>query len=152
MQIVSRSRWYETAPLGRGMRPNYVNGAIEVNTGLPPQSLLKLLKKLEKIAGRRESGHWNDRPLDLDIVDYKGVILNWDIRCRRVLQAPRGDLILPHARLHQRLFVLIPIKEIMQGWRHPVLRLSLDELLKRTKRRSEGRIIRTLPPGTCGGQ
>jgi 2-amino-4-hydroxy-6-hydroxymethyldihydropteridine diphosphokinase len=139
--VKSRSSWYETAPIGRGMRPNYVNGAVEIETGAPPHFLLNLLKKIEKDAGRRHRSDCGDRPLDLDILDYKGVMLNWDIAHLRVVPAVRGTLILPHARLHLRPFVLAPLNEIAEGWRHPVLRLSLRALLERTKRGIDGQII-----------
>jgi len=142
LQVSARSRCYETAPLGQGITPNYLNGVIALKTNIPPQSLLNLLKRLEKEAGRRDSNHWINRPLDLDIIDYKGRILNWDIRRRRVLAPASGKLILPHARVHLRPFVLAPLREIAADWRHPVLRLSLEALVERTAHKSEGRIIR----------
>lgn len=142
LQVLARSRHYETAPLGQGMAPNYLNGVVAVKTNIAPQSLLNLLKRFEKDAGRRDSNHWINRPLDLDIVDYKGRILNWDIRGRRVLASICGKLILPHARVHVRPFVLAPLGEIAADWRHPVLRLSLETLVERTVHKAEGRIIR----------
>ncbi len=77
------------------------------------------------------------RPLDLDIVSYKGVIHNW--KMQKPLEGKR--VVLPHPRAHERAFVLQPIAEIAPFWHHPVFGLTAPELLKRPSVRQTGKIL-----------
>jgi 2-amino-4-hydroxy-6-hydroxymethyldihydropteridine diphosphokinase len=98
------------------------------------------LKRIEAQAGRRElkeAHRWIPRPLDLDIVSYKGVIHNW--KMQKPLEGKR--VVLPHARAHERAFVLQPLSEIAPFWHHPVFGLTAAELLKRPSVRQTGKIL-----------
>lgn len=91
---------------------------VEVDTDLAPQPLLALLHDVEAIFGRVRRERWEARVLDLDLIDYRG------------RQSLTGESpILPHPRLQERLFVLLPLQEIAPDWRHPVTGMDLPTLL-----------------------
>ncbi|WP_374656078.1 2-amino-4-hydroxy-6-hydroxymethyldihydropteridine diphosphokinase [Dongia sp.] len=116
--IRRRSPWYESAPVPAAPdQPWYVNGVVEVATDLSPADLLGLLQRLEAASGRIRSVANAARPLDLDIVDYGGLV------------ATVGTPLLPHPRMQQRAFVLLPLQAIAPHWRHPVSGLSVAALI-----------------------
>jgi 2-amino-4-hydroxy-6-hydroxymethyldihydropteridine diphosphokinase len=86
--------------------------------------MLRLLKRIERRAGRRLGRRWGPRPLDIDILDYRGTRIGWPPRRREP-----GRLILPHPEMHRRVFVLVPLLEIAPHWRHPILGLGARALL-----------------------
>ena len=147
LQPLYRSRLYRTKPVGPGRQPPYLNAVVMSQASLPPMALLRGLKGLEKRAGRRGGRRWGPRPLDLDILDYGGRRLGWPPAGRR----RRGGLILPHPEAHRRAFVLLPLAEIAPHWRHPVLGLSAQALLRRV--RTAGRATGAQPldfaPSPC---
>lgn len=104
--------------------PPFVNSVAHIETQRDPASLLAVLKELERAFGRMPGAPNAPRPLDLDILDYDG----------RIAEGPPT---LPHPRLHERGFVLIPLRDIAPGWRHPALGRSIGEL------------IDALPPEAC---
>jgi 2-amino-4-hydroxy-6-hydroxymethyldihydropteridine diphosphokinase len=122
--LVRRSHWYRSAPLPKLDQPSYVNGVAAVSTRLEPQELLLLLHHVEQRFGRVRRTLNEPRPLDLDLLDYQGLVVEQDC-----------GLTLPHPRLHERAFVLEPLREIVPRWRHPVSGTSVDDLIAR------------LPPG-----
>lgn len=125
--IAACSRIYRTpAHPGAGLMPNFYNAAVIVQTNLPPAGILRLLKKIERMAGRRIKPRWSARPLDLDLIDYGGRILNWPATTR-----VGSPLVLPHPFMHERGFVLLPLNEIAPHWRHPVLGISVGALIRR---------------------
>lgn len=121
--IDKSSGWYESQPVPASDQPWYVNGVARVATDLPPEGLLDEMLALEARFGRTRGERNAARTLDLDLLDYNGLV------CRS------ARLILPHPRLHERRFVLAPLCEIAPRWRHVGLGLSARELLAR------------LPPG-----
>ena len=123
VRVVARSRWYKTAPVPVSDQPSFVNGVARVETALEPSALLTLLRQVEAEFGRQRSVRNAARTLDLDIIDYEG----------RVENTP--ELILPHPRMQDRAFVLLPLAEIAPGWRHPIRRETVESL------------ISALPPG-----
>jgi 2-amino-4-hydroxy-6-hydroxymethyldihydropteridine diphosphokinase len=98
--VVARSSLYRTAPWGVTGQPDFVNAAALVDTALDPRGLLAALKRIETDAGRVTTFRWGPRVLDLDILAYG------DVR----LDGP--ELTVPHARLRERAFVLVPLAEI----------------------------------------
>ena len=107
--VVRRSRWYESPPMPPSAQPMYVNGVAVVRTGLNPVALLAALHEIEVRLGRVRRSRNEARPIDLDILGYHRVV-------RRRGAAPR----LPHPRLHERPFVLLPLREVAPRWRHPI--------------------------------
>ena len=116
--VLRRSRWYRSPAWPDPADPEFVNAAVAVETPLEPKPLLALMHKIEAALGRERSLPNAPRTLDLDLLDYRG----------RVEAGPEGP-ILPHPRLHQRAFVLLPLAEIAPDWRHPVSRRAIAELI-----------------------
>ncbi len=116
--VKRRSSLYETKPWGVENQPSFLNMAIEIETDLSPGELLKLLKNIEAEIGREKSYHWGPRIIDLDILLYDDIVVNED------------SLIIPHPYIHRRDFVLRPLYEIAPDIKHPVLKLSIKELLR----------------------
>ena len=129
LKLVGTSRLLLTAPYGKPNQPPFVNAVARVDTHLPPLALLQKLHAIERTAGRRRATRWGPRTLDLDIVDYHGLIRS------------SGKLILPHPGIPERIFVLKPIAELAGEWRHPASRLSAQEMLRRLKGYSQGQEI-----------
>ena len=125
--IEARSRVWLTRPVGP-RQPRYANAVVRARTALEPQPLLRLLKRIERDFGRKPAPRWGARVLDLDILDYEN----------SRLQA--GSLILPHPRLHQRGFVLVPLAQVAPRWRHPRSGLSPAQMLARTSGARRGMV------------
>lgn len=98
--VTARSRRYRTKPWGMGDQPDFVNAVIALDTLLEPRPLLERLKAIESELGRTPTYRWGPRVIDLDILTYGD----------RTIEEP--DLIVPHARLRERAFVLVPLAEV----------------------------------------
>lgn len=98
--IRRRSSFYRTAPWGPVAQPDFVNACALAETGLVPRELLAACKAVEAALGRVPGERWGPRTLDIDILDYDGLVLE------------EPDLTLPHPRLTGRAFVLVPLSEI----------------------------------------
>ena len=98
--VVARSPLYRTEPWGVRDQPAFVNAAASLDTVLAPRALLGELKRIEDEAGRVPTYRWGPRVLDLDILTYGE------------LQVDEPDLVIPHARLRERAFALVPLAEI----------------------------------------
>src|SRR5262249_706064 len=129
IRTIRTSNLYETEAHAYIPQPNFVNAAITVDTHLPAHTLLQVLKGIEAEAGRskKKSGKssyflWKPRPLDLDIVSYKGLICNWNAHRPYAGKC----VILPHPRAHERAFVLRPLADIAPEWHHPVFGLTAE--------------------------
>ena len=136
------SAFYETAAMGRPGQPAYVNAAAAIDTALAPEALLRLLKRIERAAGRRgSSGPWSARTLDIDILDYKGLVRHWrDGRPDFARAGPR-PLVLPHPWIEERPFVLRPLLDVAPGWRHPVTKRRASEVWRSVARSPEGQVL-----------
>lgn len=132
VRLLRRSRWYESAPVPAGAGPWYVNGVAAVATALAPAPLLAAMHEVEAAFGRVRSGKPAEpRVIDLDLLDYDG----------RVSAGGGEDHepVLPHPRLGERAFVLLPLAEVAPDWRHPVSGLSVTELIARLPAGQEAR-------------
>jgi 2-amino-4-hydroxy-6-hydroxymethyldihydropteridine diphosphokinase len=117
VRVVARSRWYRTAPVPVSDQPWFVNGVARVETTLAPGGLLALLRQVEQEFGRQRTARNAARKLDLDIIDYDGRIEN------------TPELTLPHPRMQDRAFVLLPLAEIAPAWRHPTRGNTVESLI-----------------------
>lgn len=120
IEVVGRSRWYESAPVPRSDQPWYVNGVVALRTDNKPLELLNILHDIEALFGRVRRVRNEARVLDLDLLAYHDVV------------SPGPDApILPHPRLRERAFVLLPLAELASGWRHPMTGEAILDLIAR---------------------
>ncbi len=123
VHVMERATWYRTAPvLSNGQRgdeqPWYVNGAASITTDLDADGLLDVLLTVEAAFGRVRSIANASRTLDLDIIAFNDQILNKD------------GLNVPHPRMHERAFVLYPLRDLAPDWRHPALHTTIDAMVQ----------------------
>ena len=115
--VKEMSSVYETSPHGVAEQPLYLNMAIRGETTIPPRQLLDFVKAVEEEMGRGVDTHDMPRPIDVDILLYED----------RVIEMP--ELTVPHRKLHERAFVLVPLEEIASFHVHPGLRRPVIDLL-----------------------
>lgn len=106
-QVVRKSSLYRTLPWGLLEQPEFLNAALELRTALGPEEVLGALLEIERLFGRKRAQRWGPRTLDLDLLSLGGQVLETEI------------LTLPHARMLERAFVLVPLLEIAPHWTHP---------------------------------
>ncbi len=100
VHVVRRSSWYETDPVGYADQPAFLNLVVEVRTILEPRALLLRAHAVEAALGRVRTIRWGPRAVDVDLLLYG----------RRVVEEP--DLVVPHPRMRERAFVLVPLHEV----------------------------------------
>lgn len=152
--VLAVSPLYRTAAVGNARQPPYVNAVALIDTHLSPEALLRVLKAIERRSGRRGGRPWGPRSLDIDIVDYAGLVRHWRGGHAEFDRAGARPLVLPHPLVHQRPFVLKPLLDIAPDWRHPALNLSGRELWLRVSQAGQGRVLKrlgaSLKKGTVG--
>jgi len=119
IEIVQVSRWYRTKAItlpNTASQPDYINGCAVLKTSLNPFQLLATLFKIEQMFGRERRERWGARTLDLDLLLYND------------LQIDIPELVLPHPRMGDRAFVLLPLAEIAADWIHPIHQVAIAEL------------------------
>lgn len=131
VKVYQVSSFYETEPVDYRRQPWFVNCVAEVGTELMPLRLLKTLQSVERALGRHRAIPKGPRPIDIDILLYENTVVR-----SRVLT-------IPHARLADRRFVLIPLLEFAANARHPVTRRAVSAMLRTTRDRSQ--VVRLEP-------
>ena len=117
VRVMNFSRIWRSAPVPLSDQPWFCNAVCSVSTDLRPEALMVLLQAVEADFGRIRSPHKNEaRILDLDLIAYDDII-------------QVGDIVLPHPRLHERGFVLFPLRDIAPHWRHPSLGVSVQWMI-----------------------
>ena len=122
IKIMKSSSFYETLSWPNIKNPKFLNVVLEIETNLRPLSLLDLCKKIEKSLGRKKSKKNSPRVCDIDILDYDK-------------RNENNGINLPHPRLHQRNFVLIPLFEISKKWTHPKFKDHIKTLISKLSKK-----------------
>jgi 2-amino-4-hydroxy-6-hydroxymethyldihydropteridine diphosphokinase len=129
VRVVGRSSLYETEPVEFLAQGWFLNCVVEVETDLAPVELMRALLDIERAMGRERVAPKGPRIIDVDILLYGSRVVR------------EADLEIPHPRMAERRFVLVPFAEIAPGGVHPVLKKTVAELLAETADRSEVRLI-----------
>lgn len=112
-----------TKPYGYTAQDDFLNGAVYCETMLSPHGLLEFMQSVENAADRKREIHWGPRTLDLDLIFYDQEII------------ADADLIVPHPDMHNRTFVLEPVVQLVPYYRHPILGMTVTQLLERLKKK-----------------
>ena len=116
INILKSSSYYETLSWPDPRKPKFINIVIQSNTKISPQKILEISKIIEKKLGRKIDLKNSPRTCDIDIISYRNKVVNNDIK-------------LPHERMTNRNFVLIPLYEIAPQWIHPKTKKSIKKLI-----------------------
>jgi 2-amino-4-hydroxy-6-hydroxymethyldihydropteridine diphosphokinase len=119
--LEARSNWYKTKAVGPP-QPDYLNGCAILQLEMPPQLLLDILLAIEEKFGRVRQERWGPRSLDLDLLLYDDLIMD------------TPTLQIPHPRMRERAFVLVPLAEIAPNWVEPVSECVIKDLVKEVDR------------------
>ena len=138
LKVLARSAWYQTPAFPAGAGPDFVNGVVKIESALMPQDIISALHRIESEMGRQRLNRWEARVCDLDLVEFAGCVLPDEQVFRDWMALPMEaqssetppSLILPHPRMQDRSFVLVPMAEISPDWRHPVTGLSVSQMLE----------------------
>lgn len=117
---LATSSIYQTQAWGFSGQPDFLNMAAIYETNIQPEDVLKAIKNIEIETGRIHREHWHERELDIDIIFYDNQIIE------------KPDVHIPHPRMHERNFVLVPLNEICPDYIHPVFKVSVSHLLKQS--------------------
>jgi 2-amino-4-hydroxy-6-hydroxymethyldihydropteridine diphosphokinase len=129
VHVVQQSSPYETEPVELREQEWFLNGVVEVETKLTPQRLMKALLEIERSMGRIRGTPKGPRIIDMDILLFGSTILH------------EPGLEIPHPRMAERRFVLVPFAEIAAGAIHPVFKKTIAELLEESPDHSEVRLF-----------
>lgn len=136
VEVGKVSAFYRTPAFPSGSGPDYVNACIEVEISMQPPAFLALLNDIEAHHGRVRTSRWAGRTLDLDLISVGAMILPNETVYSQWLELPLDSqmevapdtLILPHPRVQDRAFVLIPLMDIAPDWVHPRLNKTVKEM------------------------
>ena len=115
--ILKASSIYQTAAWGKTDQPDFLNQALEVQTALSAEDVLAEILKIERAMGRKRDQHWGERIIDIDILLFE----------RKIISS--SALTIPHPQLQNRRFALEPLAEIGSDVTHPLLQLTIQEML-----------------------
>lgn len=142
-QVRGVSLLYETEPVYDHAQPGdgwFLNGVVELETDVTPRSLLTVLREIERSLGRDDDNRSGPRTIDLDILLYG----------QQIIDDP--ELVVPHPRLHQRRFVLMPLSELDPLWVHPTRQRTVSQMLAEVQDQSEVRLLFPQPSTRYGSR
>lgn len=131
-KVLLKSSYYQSEAWGYESQNFFINSCAIIKTAKHPIELLDTLKSIEIKLGRTiksQKNEYSDRTIDIDILFFDNLVLE------------KNDLIIPHPRLIERNFVLLPLMEIAQDYIHPILKLTVNQLLSNTKDNNNVRLI-----------
>ena len=116
INLISSSSYYETPSWPDPNKPKFINIVIQTNTKFSPEKFLNIFKFIEKKLGRKKNIRNSPRTCDIDIISYYQKII-------------KGNVSIPHSRMHKRNFVLIPLYELDKNWLHPKFKDNIKKLI-----------------------
>ena len=130
------SCYYSTPAFPKGAGPDFVNAAVAIITKLSAEGLMVQLHQIEATAGRQRATRWGQRTLDLDLIAHGSHVLPdaaTQMKWRNLTMADQqqltpSDLILPHPRMQDRAFVLVPLMDVAPNWEHPILHETVAQM------------------------
>ena len=149
VRIVTVSRFYETPCFPVGAGPDYVNAAAQLEANVSAHEMLGLLHRIETEMGRERVQRWGMRTLDLDLLAQGDLVLpdaathkEWrDLAADQQRVKTPDQLILPHPRLPDRAFVLVPLLDVAPDWVHPILGLSTVEMCENLPQNDRNAVV-----------
>lgn len=137
VEAIAVSRTFLTPCVPTGWGPDYYNTAVAFRSAEDPQRILEKLHVIEAEFSRKRTSRWQSRTLDIDLIACGSLVLpdvptltKWmDIDTKIQMPPAPSELILPHPRMHERAFVLVPVCDIRPGWTHPTLGQSARQLM-----------------------
>ncbi|WP_147110739.1 2-amino-4-hydroxy-6-hydroxymethyldihydropteridine diphosphokinase [Tateyamaria sp. syn59] len=132
----AQSRFFQTPAVPSGSGPDFVNAAVLLSCGWSAPEAITRLHEIEADLGRRRKVRWEQRVVDLDLLAYGDAVRPNVATLRQWMDLPPdqqqktapGQLLLPHPRLHERAFVLVPMAEVVPNWVHPITRRTVIEM------------------------
>ncbi len=154
LEVRAASQLFETPCFPAGNGPDFVNAVVAVATCLSPDEILQVLHEIEAGFRRERRQRWAPRSLDLDLLAVGCAVLpdpetqgQWmDLPMERQIREAPEQLVLPHPRLQDRGFVLIPMAQIAPNWQHPILGKTVNQMLEALPE-AEKADIRPIAPG-----
>ncbi|WP_368484394.1 2-amino-4-hydroxy-6-hydroxymethyldihydropteridine diphosphokinase [Pseudooceanicola sp. HF7] len=130
------SRLYSTPAFPAGSGPDYVNAALILRGEMSPDVMLEHLHEIEYLFGRERKKRWGPRRLDLDLIAAGDLVLpgaeehrKWrELPLEEQLKKWPEELLLPHPRMQERAFVLVPLRDVAPEWKHPILGKTVTEM------------------------
>lgn len=141
---------YVTPAFPNGSGPDFINSVALIDSRHKPAELLEILHEVEAMCGRVREKRWGQRTLDLDLIDAAGRVLPneelylwWrDLAPEKQSEIAPKELILPHPRLQDRAFVLVPLLELVPDWKHPVSGHTVAEMVEMLPESDRNEVVR----------
>ena len=134
IQIIKKSKFYETHSYPNKENPKFINIVISIKTHLSPMDLMSVLFFIEEKLERKRNKKNDPRTCDIDIIDYNSQILDFKYK--------NLNLTVPHKNLIFRTFVLMPLKEISPEWKHPITKENVSTLIDRLSEEDKKSILK----------